>query len=101
MVGFVGSAFIAAVTIGLVLLSVLASKKGFNLSKIRRPLAIFLLVISFARYIYREAPIYYVRGLDSIYSPFNNPEPRPLLTALAILLVWFSYAALLTVVFSP
>ena len=100
MVSIVCAAVIAAVTVLLLLLAFTAQKKGFNLSKIRRPMAIALLVISFARYIYREAPIYYVRGLESIYSPFNTPEPRPIVTALAIILVWFSYAAMLTVVFS-
>ena len=78
----------------------LLKKKGVKLSSVTKPAALAMALISFIRYIYDHTAIYYIRGLDSELSPFNTPEPRAFITGFALLLVWFSYAAMLTTVFN-
>ena len=78
----------------------LFKKKGWELSGATKPLALVLALLTFVRYIYDRSAVYYIRGLDSELSPFNNPEPRAWLTGLAVILLWFSYAAMLTTVFN-
>ena len=78
----------------------LLKRKGVTLSKITKPAALVLALLTFVRYIYDRSALYYIKGLDSELSPFNTPEPRAWLTCFALLLLWFSYAAMLTTVFN-
>ena len=78
----------------------LLNKKEIKTEWVRKGAAIAMFVSAFVRYLSGYEAIYFVRGLDSVNSPFNDPEPRKLLTALAVLFVWFLYAAMLTTVIS-
>ena len=71
-----------------------------NAKHIIAPCSVVLFLTAFIRYLYKKPALYNVQGLDSAASPFNVPEANPALTALAILLVWFSYAAILSTVMS-
>ena len=66
-----------------------------NASKIG---ALLLSAVAFLHYIYKNPAIYNVAGLTHPSSPFNAESPQPVITALTILLVWFSYAALFTII---
>ena len=65
-----------------------------------RPLAVILFVGSFVRYLYKKPAIYSLHGLDNAVSPFNAETLNIGQTALAVILVWFSYAAILMTVIS-
>ena len=86
---------LAALFVGATLI---LSKKGIKTEWVRKGAAIAVFVSAFLRYLSGYEGVYFVRGLDSVNSPFNDPEPRKLLTALAVLFVWFLYAAMLTTV---
>ena len=88
---------VAAILIGCFLL---LSKFKITLSKILKASAVTLFIGSFIRYLYLQPAIYTLRGLDSPESPFNVEGVNEAQTALAIFLVWFSYAAILTTVLS-
>lgn len=65
-----------------------------------KALAVTLFSVSFIRYLYSKPVIYGLRGLTDTLSPFNAGTPSPWHTAFAVILVWFSYAAILTTVVS-
>ena len=90
---------IAAVLVCVFTLLKFKSKNGI-LSKVLKPFAVVLFVTAFLRHTYLQTAIYYVAGLDHPSSPFNVDGPNPGLTAFAIILVWLSYAAMLTTVLS-
>ena len=92
------SASIVILAVLFVLLAMLLKKKGIGTDHLIKGGSIALLIVSFARYIYDQPPIYYLKGLDGAASPFNSPTPQPGLTLYALLLVWFAYAAMLTIV---
>ena len=79
---------------------VLLKRCKVNAKHIIAPCSVVLFLTTFIRYLYKKPALYSVQGLDSAASPFNVPEANPALTALAILLVWFSYAAILSTVMS-
>ncbi len=87
----------AAILIGIF---VLLKHFRVNISNVIKPLSATLFIVAFLRYLYLEPAVYYVRGLLSENSPFNADGPNPGLTAFAIILLWFSYAAMLTTVMS-
>ena len=96
----VGSALlIAAIMVGVLLLFKYKCRK-ITLSKILKPCAAVLFVTAFLRHLYMQTAVYYVEGLDHPSSPFNVDGANPGLTAFAIILVWLSYAAMLTTVLS-
>ena len=74
-----------------------ADKKGCALSKFTRPAAVLFAVVMGVRYLWNANSIalFVVRGLD-MYSPFGDDMGK---TFIAILLVWFSYAAMFAIVF--
>ena len=74
-----------------------ASSYKINTRKIG---ALMLAATTFAHYIYNNTPLYNIAGLSHAASPFNTPEPQPVLTALAVILIWLSYAAILIIVLS-
>ncbi len=78
----------------------LLKKKGVKLSTVTKPAALILALLTFIRYIYAHSALYFIRGLDSELSPFNTPETSVWLTGFALVLLWFSYAAMLTTVFN-
>ena len=86
---------LAALFVGATLI---LNKKGIKTEWVRKGAAIAVFVSAFLRYLSGYEGVYFVRGLDSVNSPFNDPDPRKLLTALAVLFVWFLYAAMLTTV---
>ncbi len=90
---------IAAVMIGIFVVLKLKFKNRV-LPTFLKPFAAILFVGAFLRHIYMQTAVYYVKGLDHPSSPFNVDGPNPELTAFAIILVWFSYAAMLTTVLS-
>ena len=99
MVRLVSTAAIFLFAAILVLAAYFINKKGYNLSKFIKPAALVLFFAAFARYIYDQAAIYYVRGLGNSTSPFFSAENSGALeTAFAVILVWFSHAALMTIV---
>ena len=71
-----------------------------NIAYATKPLAVALFLVSFVRYLYLQPAIYNLRGLDDLKSPFNVETVNTAQTALAVLLVWFSYAAILLTVMS-
>ena len=97
---FMGLALlIAAVMIGIFVLLKWKFKNRI-LPTFLKPWAALLFVVAFLRHLYMKTAVYYVQGLDHPSSPFNVDGPNPGLTAFAILMVWFSYAAMLTTVVS-
>ena len=93
------SLLIAAIMVGVFALLNFKVKNRI-LPKVLKPCAAVLFVTAFIRHLYLQTAVYYVAGLDHASSPFNVDGPRPGLTAFAIILVWFSYAAMLTTVMS-
>ena len=91
-----------ALTLAAIVIGVCMLLKHFkkNLSYVMRPCAAVLFVVAFLRYLYLEPAVYYVKGLESAESPFNVGGANPAMTAFGILLLWFSYAAMLTTVMS-
>ncbi len=91
-----------ALTFAVIVIGVCVLLKHFkkNLSYVLRPCAAVLFVVAFLRYLYLEPAVYYVQGLGSAESPFNVGGASPGMTAFGILLLWFSYAAMLTTVMS-
>ena len=90
---------IAAAMVGVFALLKIKSENRI-LPKILKPCAAVLFVIALLRHLYMRTAVYYVQGLDHASSPFNVDGPNPGLTAFAIILVWLSYAAMLTTVLS-
>lgn len=97
-------AFIPYLTVVLLTALMLAgayfvNKKGYELSKFTRPASLVLLVVMCIRYLWNANSIalFGVRALD-MYSPFG--DSARFTTFVAVLLVWFSYAAMFAVVFS-
>ena len=74
--------------------SVLLGKKKVLLGITRKSLAGVLTIVAFVRYLWEREAIHDIRGLN-MYSPFGDDTAQ---TILAILLVWFSFAALLCIV---
>ena len=100
MVNLVSSATalgLAAVIIGAL---ILMKRFDIKLTYVTKPAAVSLFLLAFFRYLYVQPPIYYIKGLSDPASPFNTVTANPTLTALAVILVWFSYAAILTTVLS-
>ena len=71
-------------------------KRGRLLSFYKKGIALFLGALLFWLQLYREAAVYNVRGVD-MYSPFGD---HMLQTVTALLLIWFTYAAVLIVIMS-
>ena len=86
----------AAITFALVFFN----KKVKAYPWITKALALGLAAVMLARYVYDQPPIYDLIGLDSPLSPFNSPTPRPLITALAILMVWIFRTATFVIIFN-
>ena len=74
----------------------LLHKRGRLLSFYKQGLALFLGALLFWIQLYREAAVYNVRGAD-MYSPFGD---HVLQTITALLLIWFTYAAVLIAIMS-
>ena len=72
----------------------LLSKRGIPLQRWRQILAVTLVVATFIRYLTEKVAVYYVRGLN-MYSPFGDETVK---TIIAILLIWFTYAAIVSVI---
>ena len=91
-----------ALVIAMLLLGglMLLKKKGVDITKVIKPCAVVLFIVSFLRYLYHEPAVYYVQGLSHPSSPFNVDTPNPALTGFSIILIWFSYAAMLLTVMS-
>lgn len=87
----------ALVLIGGVLL---LRRTKINTAIVTKALAVVLFAVSFVRYLTKKPVIYDLMGLKGPTSPFNVDVARPGLTALGVLLVWFSYAAILMTVIS-
>ncbi|MBE6645513.1 MAG: ATP-binding cassette domain-containing protein [Ruminococcaceae bacterium] len=102
MIRAVSTAAIFCLAAILVLSAYCIKKKGLSLSKFQKPAALVLFAVAFGRYIYDQAAIYYVRGLGNATSPFyaSAESTGALQTAFAIILVWFTYTALITTVFN-
>ena len=73
----------------------LIKKKGYDLKLFTRPLALVLFGVMLFRYLIEKVAVFNVRGLD-MYSPFGDEIIK---TVIAILLIWFSYAAMFVLVF--
>ena len=74
------------------------NEKHKDPSRITRPLALVMMLTSFLSYVYESVTVYYIRGCSSPDSPFNNPTVHAGRTALAVILIWFGYAAMLAIV---
>ncbi len=88
----VALAFASLIVISFILLKLF----NINAKRMIRPCAVVLFLTSFIRYLSKQSAVYDLLGLDSPASPFNTPA----LTAFAVILVWFSYAAILLTVIS-
>ena len=78
----------------------LLKRAKVNITYGTKPLAVILFLVSFVRYLYKQPAVYNLKGLSDVQSPFNMETVNTAQTALAVLLVWFSYAALLLTVLS-
>ena len=92
----------AVLGIALVLIGIICLLKrlNVNITYATRSMAIVLFLVSFVRYIYKRPAIYNLKGLDDALSPFNAETLNMGQTGLAVILLWFSYAAILTTVVS-
>ena len=93
----------AVLGIALILIGIIYLLKRLNINTIyaTRPLAVVLFCVSFVRYLYKKPAIYNLNGLFADESPFNGAEVINVgQTGLAVILLWFSYAAILTTVVS-
>ena len=92
--GAVGVAVILIVALSLL------NRFKINITRIVKPLAVILFTVSFIRYFYQRPVIYELKGLTDALSPFNGESVNAPRTALAVILIWFSFAAILTTVVS-
>ena len=92
----------AVLGLALVLVGILYLLKRLNVKVMyaTRPMAIILFLVSFVRYVYKKPAIYNLQGLDDALSPFNAETLHIGQTGLAVVLLWFSYAAILMTVIS-
>ena len=99
MISFMPYLVIPALVAALLAGAYFLRKKGYELSKFTRPAAIVLFAVMCIRYLWNANSIalFNVRALD-MFSPFG--DSAMLKTLVAVLLVWFSYAAMFAVVFS-
>ena len=70
------------------------NKDGKGDGLVRRVLAVVLVGVAFYRYMIEHEAVFVVRGLN-MFSPFGDEMA---LTLFALILVWFTYAALLMTV---
>ena len=99
MIGFVHY-LLVPILVGLMLFGAYQiKKKGYELAKFTRPAALVLLAVMCVRYLWNANSIalFETRALD-MYSPFG--DSAMLKTFIAVLLIWFSYAAMFAIVFS-
>ena len=77
-------------------------KKGKPISLYTRIAALVLAGVTFARYVYDQPPVYYIiRGVGNEipeYGQLSSAASGGALPIFAVLLVWFAYAAMLTLV---
>lgn len=93
---FAATSIVAAlVLIGGILL---LKRTKINMAVVMKTLGVALFSISFIRYLYEEPAVYSIIGLDSSKSPFNANGIHAAQTGLGVILIWFSYAAILTTV---
>ena len=103
MATFVMIAFTGVLTALLTLGAWFLKKKGVATSIYTKSAALTLLGLTFARYIFDQPPVYFVHGLKNDlaeYAELQAAGGNAALTVLAILLVWFAYAAMMTTVIS-
>ena len=98
MVGLLSTLIIFLLAGAVALSLFFLKRKGISSPWFTRGLALFFVAVMLVRYLNNQPPIYYVIGLNSIWSPFNLPVAHPLLTAAVIVLVWCTYAAMLLIV---
>ena len=93
---------VVALGIALILIGGLYLLKRFkiNITYATKPLAVALFFVSFLRYLYKVPAIYNLMGLEDPKSPFNAESVQVGQTGLAVVLLWFSYAAILLTVVS-
>ena len=98
MIGFVPYLTVAALVSLMLLGAYKIKEKGDELSRFTRPAALVLLSVMGLRYLWNANSIalFEVRGLQT-FSPFG--EGAPLKTFIAVILVWFAYAAMFAIVF--
>ncbi len=95
MVGIISTASILILAAALTFLFIYIDNKKCNCQVlIRKAVAVGLFFITLLRYVYDQPPLYFTVGLDTAASPFSSS----LVTALGLLLLWFSYAAMLLLV---
>ncbi len=85
----------------LIFAAVLIKKKGLTLSKFTKPAALVFAFTMFARYIYDQAPVYFLKklvNLDPQYASLGAAGGNTAETVFATLLIWFSYTAMLSIV---
>lgn len=99
MIGFIPYLIVAALVAIMLSGAYMVKKKGYELSRFTRPAAIVLFAVMCVRYLWNANTIalFETRALD-MFSPFG--DNAMLETFIAVILVWFSYAAMFAVVFS-
>ncbi len=81
----------------------LNKKKILDAPIFTKTAALLLAGVTFARYIFDQPPVYFVHGLGNDipeYGELPTAGANDALTVFAVLLIWFSYAAMMTVVVS-
>ncbi len=99
MIGFIPYLIVPVLVVLFLLGAKELNKRGYELSKLTRPAAIALFAVMCVRYLWNANTIalFNVRALD-MFSPFG--DNAMLETFIAVILVWFSYAAMFAVVFN-
>ena len=78
----------------------LLNRNKVNTAFATKLMAVILFAVSFVRYVYKKPAVYEMKGLTDIISPFNTEVVNAPKTAFALILLWFSYAAILLTVVS-
>ena len=81
----------------LVLGGFILNKNKISLNVPLKVLALTMAALYALQYCYDHVAVYYIKGLNSPDSPFFADGAGHLETALAVILIWFSYAAIMTV----
>lgn len=98
MVKIISTAAILATAALLLLGAYLARRRGISLSRIARPAALALAAAAFLRLFAGEVAMHETQGLNMYYTPFGDAGLDVLRNVGAVLLIWFSYAAVMATV---
>ena len=81
----------------LVLGGFILNKNGIKLQVATKVLSLIMAALYFLQYCVDHVAVYYIKGLNSPDSPFFADGAGHVETGIAVILIWFSYAAVMTI----